>query len=135
METIDLTPTPLEYANIAQRLIEGAYGLDAPTGLTNYQVLWAWQSAENTAKFIGAPLHELRRGLAEELLRHYIVRASNRPAIVITRETTYDSLNAEASRFPTCTTCGENDVEDAGDHAANTGHWPTSATIRTEDGQ
>ena len=32
METIDLTPTPLEYARIAQRMIEGAYGLDAPAG-------------------------------------------------------------------------------------------------------
>ena len=42
METIDLTPTPLEYARIAQRLIEGAYGLDTPAPLTNYQVLWAW---------------------------------------------------------------------------------------------
>ena len=96
METIDLTPTPLEYANIAHRLIEGAYGLDAPTGLTNYQVLWAWQAAENTAEFIGAPLHELRRGLGEELLRHYLNRAAGRPAIVITRDTTYAGLNAEA---------------------------------------
>ena len=52
METIDLTPTPLEYARIAQRMIEGAYGLDAPAGLTNYQVLWAWQAAENTAEFL-----------------------------------------------------------------------------------
>ena len=135
METIDLTPTPLEYANIAQRLIEGAYGLDAPAPLTNYQVLWAWQAAENTATFIGAPLHELRRGLAQELLRHYLNRASNRPAIVITRDTTYDTLNDEANRFPTCTTCGEHDVEDAGAHTDNTGHWPTAATIRTEDGQ
>ncbi|WP_293787984.1 hypothetical protein [uncultured Aeromicrobium sp.] len=98
METIDLTPTPLEYANIAQRLIEGAYGLNAPTGLTNYQVLWAWQAAENAAEFIGAPLHELRRGLAEELLRHYLNRASNRPAIVITRETTYADLSADQIR-------------------------------------
>ena len=65
METIDLTPTPLEYARIAQRMIEGAYGLDAPAGLTNYQVLWTWQAAENTAEFIRAsPLADLRRGLA-----------------------------------------------------------------------
>ena len=99
METIDLTPTPLEYARIARRMIEGAYGLDAPAGLTNYQVLWAWQAAENTAEFIGAStLAELRRGLAEELLRHYLARAQDRPAIVITTETTYDDLKAENIR-------------------------------------
>ena len=97
METIDLTPTPLEYARIAQRMIEGAYGLDAPAGLTNYQVLWAWQAAENTAEFIGASsLAELRRGLAEELLRHYLIRAQDRPAIVITAET----AKATASECP-----------------------------------
>lgn len=98
METIDLTPTPLEYARIAQRLIEGAYGLDAPGPLTNYQVLWAWQAAENAANFIGAPLHDLRRGLAEELLRFYLGRASTRPAIVITQGTTYDDLSADQIR-------------------------------------
>ncbi|MBT8798413.1 hypothetical protein [Microbacterium flavum] len=100
METIDLTPTPLEYANIAQSLIEGAYGLDAPEGgLTNYQVLWAWQAAENTAEFIGASsLADLRRGLAAELLCHYLARAAGRPAIVITTETTYDDLKAENIR-------------------------------------
>ncbi len=135
METIDLTPTPLEYARIAQRMIEGAYGLDAPAGLTNYQVLWAWQAAENAANFIGAPLHDLRRGLAEELLRHYLARASNRPAIVITADTTYGALNAEAADHPQCSTCGQRDVEDAGDHADSTGHWPTTATIRQEEQQ
>ena len=100
METIDLTPTPLEYARIAQRMIEGAYGLDAPEGgLTNYQVLWAWQAAENTAEFIGeSSLAELRRGLAEELLRHYLTRAQDRPAIVITTDTTYDDLKADNIR-------------------------------------
>lgn len=47
-------------------------------GLTNYQVRWAWQAAENTAEFIGASsLAELRRGLAEELLRHYLTRAQS----------------------------------------------------------
>ena len=95
METIDLTPTPLEYARIAQRLIEGAYGLDTPAPLTNYQVLWAWQAAGNAADFIGAPLHELRRGLASELIRFYLDRAQNRPAIVITDTTTYDELNSD----------------------------------------
>ena len=98
METIDLTPTPLEYARIAQRMIEGAYGLDAGQGLTNYQVLWAWQAAENAADFIGAPLHEVRRTLAEELLRHYLARSAQRPAIVITADTTYDDLKAENIR-------------------------------------
>lgn len=98
METIDITPTPLEYARIAQRLIESAYGLDAPAPLTNYQVLWAWQAAENAAEFIGAPLHELRRGLATELLRHYLTRASNRPAIVIAEDTSYDELTAQSIR-------------------------------------
>ena len=90
---------PLEYARIARRMIEGAYGLDAPAGLTNYQVLWAWQAAENTAEFIGASsLADLRRGLAEELLRHYLTRAQDRPAIVITTDTTYDDLKADNIR-------------------------------------
>ena len=102
METIDLTPTPLEYARIAQRMIEGAYGLDADQGLTNYQVLWTWQAAENAAEFIGAPLRELRRGLAEELLRHYLARAAGRPAIVITADTTYDDLKADNIRTEHC---------------------------------
>ncbi|QNJ55407.1 hypothetical protein KNV22_gp04 [Gordonia phage Love] len=26
--------------------------------------------------------------------------------------------------FPTCAVCGQTDVEDAGDHAESTGHWP-----------
>lgn len=98
METIDITPTPLEYARVAHRMIEGAYGLDPDQGLTNYQVLWTWQAAENAAEFIGAPLHELRRGLAAELLRHYLTRAAARPAIVITAATTYDDLNADNIR-------------------------------------
>ncbi|AYR02983.1 hypothetical protein J1761_gp04 [Gordonia phage Kroos] len=29
--------------------------------------------------------------------------------------------------FPTCTICGETDVEDAGDHADSRGHWPVTA--------
>lgn len=27
---------------------------------------------------------------------------------------------------PDCTICGETNVEDAGDHADQTGHWPTA---------
>ena len=100
--------SPIDYDVVAAREKEVrhdvmahiyAYGLDAPAGLTNYQVLWAWQAAENTAEFIGASsLAELRRGLAEELLRHYLARAQDRPAIVITAETTYDDLKAENIR-------------------------------------
>ena len=68
-------------------------------GLTNYQVLWAWQAAENTAEFsVASSLAELRRGLAEELLRHYLTRAQDRPAIVITTDTTDDDLKAENIR-------------------------------------
>lgn len=98
METIDLTPTPLEYANIAHRLIEGAYGITTPAPLTNYQVLWAWQAAENAAETLGAPLHELRTALATELLRYYITRAATQPAIVITKTTTYEDLSADNIR-------------------------------------
>ncbi|AYR02640.1 hypothetical protein J1766_gp04 [Gordonia phage Bizzy] len=29
--------------------------------------------------------------------------------------------------FPTCEVCGETDIEDAGDHADSTGHWPVTA--------
>lgn len=32
----------------------------------------------------------------------------------------------QSDEFPTCSTCGERNVEDAGDHADQTGHWPTS---------
>jgi hypothetical protein len=31
-----------------------------------------------------------------------------------------------AEQFPTCSTCGERNVEDAGDHADRTGHWPST---------
>ena len=43
-------------------------------------------------------MEKLRRGLAEELLRHYLIRAQDRPAIVITAETTYDDLKAKNIR-------------------------------------
>lgn len=32
----------------------------------------------------------------------------------------------QTDEFPTCSTCGERNVEDAGDHAERTGHWPRS---------
>ncbi|WP_458040402.1 MULTISPECIES: hypothetical protein [Bacteria] len=97
METIDLTPSPLGYATIALRIIEGGYDLDAQN-LTNYQALWAWQAAENAAPLIGDPLHELPRKLATELLRFYLARAHTRPAIVITSDTTYEDLASDSIR-------------------------------------
>ncbi|AKI28645.1 hypothetical protein GTE6_3 [Gordonia phage GTE6] len=32
-----------------------------------------------------------------------------------------------AEHFPACTRCGAANVEDAGDHADNAGHWPVAA--------
>lgn len=51
---------------------------------------------------------------------------------------------ADNEQFPTCTVCGEENVEDAGGHAESTGHWPTASSpahpgyehdwVLTEDG-
>lgn len=95
MDTIDITPTPLEYARIAERIIEGGYELGT-SELTNYQIIWAWQAAEQAATRIGDPLHELPRRLAKELVRLYLARARHQPAQIITAETTYDDLKALA---------------------------------------
>lgn len=92
MDTIDITPTPVELAAIAQRIITAAYGLECHD-LTKYQVIWAWTAAEHAAERIGTPIQDLPARLGCELLRMYLARARAIPDRPITDETTYDQLN------------------------------------------
>ncbi|KHK98849.1 hypothetical protein LK09_08250 [Microbacterium mangrovi] len=92
MDTIDITPTPVELAAIAQRIITAAYGLECHE-LTKYQVIWAWTAAEHAAERIGTPIQDLPARLGCELLRMYLNRAHTIPDRPITAETTYNELN------------------------------------------
>ena len=92
MDTIDITPTPVELAAIAQRIITAAYGLECH-GLTKYQVIWAWTAAERAAERIGTPIQDLPVRLGCELLRMYVARAraiADRP---VADGTTYADLS------------------------------------------
>ena len=95
METIDVTPTPAEYAAIAERIIYAAYGLDC-IELSRYQVIWAWSAAEHAAERIGTPIQDLPRSLGRELLRMYLVRARAVDERPITNDTTFEQLNHPA---------------------------------------
>jgi len=90
-DTIDVTPTPAEYARIARTLIENAYETGT-ADLTDCQVLWAFQSADQAARRIDAPLGEIPRRLGRELIRLYTGRARQVDDRPITADTTYADL-------------------------------------------
>ena len=96
MDTIDITPTPIEYAAIAQRIITAAYGLDCHD-LTRYQVIWAWAATEHAAERIGHPIQDLPSRLGCELLRMYLARAHTIADRPVTPDTTYEQLNHPAA--------------------------------------
>ena len=95
MDTVDITPTPVEYAAIAQRIITAAYGLECHD-LTKYQVIWAWTAAERAAERIGTPIQDLPSRLGCELLRMYLARAHTVTDRPVTVSTTYADLNGAA---------------------------------------
>jgi hypothetical protein len=91
--TIDVTPSPKEYARIARFLLANTY--PAPVaGLTDYQVLWAWNECEISVRRIGEKLHELPNPLVRELARLYVGRAAKIKDYPLTEATTYAELNA-----------------------------------------
>ena len=64
---------------------------------------------------------ELRRNpeLGEQQLRSAVASRATYLAAV--------ERAGDVDEFPTCGRCGARDVEDAGDHADSTGHYPTAA--------
>jgi len=94
METIDITPSPLEAARTIAYILRGAYGLGTLVDkATDYQLLLGWKQYENVTEALDINPNEGTKSLHKEILRLKLQEAIELGKDVpIDAETTYADI-------------------------------------------